>query len=120
MSSYQDVNWGSNDSAPVTDNPLSLDDLDDYLCNHLGYRRLAAPPVDPYAPNQDYFHYWVGEGLDPISIACPQFRAKGYPGLVYDIDDVQHLIDRLDGHDEDGGDHGPDGHKLTAKRRDPS
>lgn len=112
--SYQDTDWGPIDSLPYTDNPVSMDELDDYL-RKLGYRRLPTPPVDPYAPDQNYFHHWVGDGLVPITLAKPQWRAKGYPGLVYDIDDVQALLDRLDGTDDDDN-----GHKLTAKRRDPS
>lgn len=121
MSSYQDVNWGGDDSTPVTENPVSLYELDDYLNTHFGYERLPSPIIDPYAPphSQDYFHRWVKEGLPPISLAKPQFRAKGIPGMVYDIDDIQLLLDRLDGNDDDDNS-GPGRHKFTAKRRDPS
>jgi hypothetical protein len=120
LSSYQDVNWGGDESTPITENAVSLDELDDYLRSRWGYQRLPSPIIDPYAPDQfqDYFHRWVKDGLPPISIAKPQFRAKGIPGMVYDIDDIQLLLDRLDG--SDGDDDPNDGHRLTARRRDPS
>ena len=111
ISSYQDVDWGYNTNAPMTDNPLPLSALNEYLAK-FGYQMQ---PKDPYSP--DCLIHWVKAGEDPITMAAPQFQAKGYyDQLVYDIHDVRDMLEHLNRDDFDA----PNGHELQAKRRDPS
>jgi hypothetical protein len=109
ISSYQDVDWGYNTNAPITDNPLPLSAIDEYL-DKFGYKRL--PPADPLAP--EYFYHWVKPGAPTITMAAPQFRAEGYyDTLVYDIHDIRDMLEHLDSDEFDG----PNGHELQAKHR---
>src|SRR5262245_9636690 len=105
-SSYQDVDWGYGNDAPVTDDPLPLWSLDAHLARR-GYQRK--PPADPYAPPEHVLH-WEKKGAPPITLAAPQFRAEGYDGLVYDLYDVRDMLKHLDMD-------GMAGHELVAKRR---
>jgi hypothetical protein len=110
ISSYQDVNWGYNTDAPTTDAPLSLGALNDYLAT-FGY--FMQPKKDPYSP--ECLIHWVKKGSPiPITMAAPQFQHPDfYDQLVYDIFDVQDMLEHLDGDEIDGK-------ELQAKRRDPS
>ena len=77
--------------APETENPLPLGALDEHL-DKLGYRRAA--PADPLA--SESFYHWIKDGAPAITMAKPQFQAKGYYNqLVYDIHDIQDMLERL-------------------------
>ncbi len=106
MSSYQDVNWGYNTDAPVTENPLPLSALNTHLAR-LGYQMR---PRDHLSPEQ-LIHWEKKDGI-PITLAAPQFRADGYyDELVYDLYDIRDMLAHLN---RDGI---SAGHELVAKRR---
>jgi len=105
MPSYQDVDWGYGNDAPVTDDPLPILALDEHL-GRMGYRRKAQ---DQYAPPSRLLH-WEKDGAPPITLAAPQFKAEGYDNLVYDLYDIRDMLKHLN---RDG----MDGHELVAKRR---
>jgi hypothetical protein len=107
MSSYQDVDWGYGNDAPVTEDPLPLSALDVHLAR-MGYRREVQ---DKYAPPQRLLH-WEKAGANPISLAAPQYKADEYDNLVYDLHDIRDLLKHLN---TDGVDTG--GHELVATRR---
>jgi hypothetical protein len=109
MSSYQDVNWGYNTDAPITEDPLPLSALNDHLAR-FGYQMTA---VDPLSPLAGVLIQWEKKGAPPITLAGPQFRAENYyDQLVYDLHDIRDMLSHLN---KDGISSA--GHELVAKRR---
>jgi hypothetical protein len=105
-SSYQDVDWGYGNDAPVTEDPLPIWALDQHLAR-MGYHRNT--PTDPYAPPSRILH-WEKDGAPPITLAAPQFKAEGYDNLVYDLYDIRDMLKHLNSD-------GMAGHELVAKKR---
>jgi hypothetical protein len=105
MSSYQDVDWGYGNNAPVTKDPLPLSALDQHLAR-LGYHRKGHDPFQP----PSFLLHWEKEGACPITLAAPQFAAEGYDNLVYDLHDIRDLLKHLNTD-------GMAGHELVAKKR---
>lgn len=109
MPSYQDVEWGYNQNAPVTEDPLPLSGLNAHLAKS-GYQMKAR---DPLSHDFNYLIQWEKKGASPITLAAPQFQATGYyDQLVYDLHDIRDLLKHLNGN-------GLDGHELKASRADP-
>jgi hypothetical protein len=105
MPSYQDVDWGYGNNAPVTNDPLPLWALDEHLAR-LGYLREAQDPLSPLPR----LLQWEKKGATPITLAAPQFQAEGYDNLVYDLYDIRDMLKHLNTD-------GIAGHELVAKRR---
>lgn len=103
--SYQDVDWGYGNDAPVTHDPLPIWALDEHLAR-MGYHRKGQ---DKYAPPAFLLH-WEKEGAPPITLVAPQFTAEGYDGLVYDLNDIRDMLKHLNTD-------GMAGHELVAKKR---